>query len=175
MFERFLRDFDSRMFQKASEFFRNGLDLNDVPIKIKIVDNLGRGHTYGECMPHFDKDDNIDSISINVKHTASTMGMIEALAHELVHAKQWINGDMYVKVEKRYLFGLIPVPYVRRYWQDEDVTDLPYYQQPCEIQAHVLQKHLALEFFKKIEDRLEPTSLATLLHASMTQTDSTNT
>lgn len=168
IFGALLQQFDSRMFQKAVEYFCHVLDIDSsgIPVKIKIVDNIGRGKTGGTCCPEFDKEDKLVAVNIEIKQSVGTIGMIECLAHEIVHAKQWIKGEITVKIERAYLLGIIPYPKVRKFWLDKEVTDLGYYEQPSEIEAHLLQRSLTTEFLKLIENKLDPIAMATLLNQS---------
>lgn len=169
IFGALLQQFDSRMFQKAVEFFSHVLDIDgqsSVPVKIKVVDNIGRGKTGGTCSPEFDEDQKLIAVKIEIKQSVGTIGMIECLAHEMVHAKQWIKGEISAKVERAYIFGILPYFKVRKFWLDKEVTDLGYYEQPSEIEAHLLQRSLTTEFLKLIENKLDPIAMATLLNQS---------
>ncbi len=178
MFGKLLAEFDSRMFQAADKYFRHilGVDLYDIPIVVKRVDNIARGMTGGVMRPIFSKDSSpdkfeIEKIEISIKTLATTIGMIEALAHELVHARQYADGSMGVRFDKSLLLGFIPVVKVVKLWKGNDVTDLPYYEQPSEIEAHLLQKHMTLDFLKKIEDNLEVNTMADLLKVDLNRDD----
>ena len=82
--------------------------------------------------------------------------------------------DITIEIEKKYFWGFIPYFKLRRLWKGTDVTDLSYYKQPAEQEAHISQKYLTLEYLKRIEDKLQPMQMATLLHAELTKTESKN-
>jgi hypothetical protein len=154
------------MFSKAVEYFPIILNLQgtNIPIKVQIVDNIGRGETAGTCAPAFDKDYKIKHIDIVIKRATTTIGMIEALAHEMVHARQWIDGDLTFEIKTAFLLGFIPYPKVHRYWKGEETTELDYFDQPAEIEAHLLQRFLTLEFLKIVENKIEPNEMRVLLN-----------
>lgn len=174
MFGLLMREFDSWMFNQAIEYFKTTLDLDNssIPIEIKLVDNIGRGKTDGTCGPRFTSDsthDNlkIEKIEIQVKQHATTIGTITALAHEMVHARQIIRGDTTSKIEKRHVLGFIPYFVAKTYWKGVDVSDLEYYDRPSEQEAFLLQKMLTRDFLIAIGDAIEPSNMASLLHAKL--------
>jgi hypothetical protein len=58
------------------------------------------------------------------------------LLHELIHLKQWVNGELKLKASKRYFKG-------------ECVEDLHYWEQPHEIQAHTQESILYQEYMEE--------------------------
>ena len=161
----YLYHFDSRMFHKAVEFFSTSLEIDndDIPIKIDIVDNIGRGRTAGTCAPDFDEDFKIKKIDIQIKYSTTTIGMIEALAHEMVHAKQWIKGELSVEVSKYRLFGILPVRKFKKLWNGKDISSLSYYEQPPEKEAHFMQRYMVHLFLDCAKEKIYPTTMAVLL------------
>lgn len=164
MFGEELRQFDSRMLQKAFEFFCHKLDLRNIPIHLKTVNNIGRGKTEATCLPNFNSDLELESVNIELKDNGSVIGMIDCLAHECMHARQWIHGDITVKFETRKLFGILPYKSLRKLWKGKDITDLSYYEQPYEIEAFLMQKNLTFEFLKLVESQIEVSNMGTLLN-----------
>lgn len=161
----FFVNFDSVLLEKAVEFFKAKLDIlhSDIPVNIELVDNIGRGNVGGICVADYDlKLNKLNKVDIEIKRCASVIGLIEVLAHELVHAKQFIKGDTTHGIEyRKFLF--FRIPRAKKYWKGEDVTDLEYMHQPAELEAHMLQKHLTLEFLKLYESQIEPTNISNLL------------
>lgn len=170
MFSMLLSHFDSRMFMEAAEFFKMslGLDKQDIPINVSMVDNIGKGDVGGCCGPEMTKDSTyrdmkISVINIKIKNTVTILGMIEALAHEMVHAFQFIRGDLVIKLERCYILWVIPDLKVLRFWKGEDITDLTYHQRPSEVEAFLLQKQMTYYYLKSIEKNLDPLVMASLL------------
>ena len=66
MFGQLLREYDSRMFIKAVEYFKVVLDLDNssIPIEVKLVDNIGTGRTDGTCRPYFTNDSTRDNLKL---------------------------------------------------------------------------------------------------------------
>ena len=160
----FLAQFDGSLIERAYQFFESMLEIEDseIPIELKLVDNLGRGHTAGVCQPKF-KDGNLESISIQIKNQGTSIGMIEALAHEMVHAKQIIKGESTVEITYSKLFGFIKVPKATKFWKGQDVTGLSYYEQPAEIEAHMMQKYLTFTFLNIYKEKFEPDNMFKLM------------
>ncbi len=176
LFAMLLSQFDLKMFHEAEGFFKVALNIDnsEIPIEVKLVDNIGKGSTGGRCGPVFTDDSTFDNlkiekISIKIKHSCTVIGMIEALAHEMVHAKQYIDKDITVSFERYYFWGFIPRIKARKFWKGQDTTDLDYYDQPCEMEAYLLQKKLTFDYLNIVQKNLDPLAMAKLLH---TQTES---
>jgi len=169
MFGSNLSKFDSAMFTSAATYFRDALKLNDshIPIEVLLVDNIGKGTCAGTCQAIIEKQE-LTGLKIEIKSNATTIGMIEALAHEMVHAKQWVKGETTFEIEKKYLFGIFPYFKVKKFWKGADVTNWNYYDLPYEQEAHILQKYMTFNFLKATQVQIDPTTLLGLL----TNTDS---
>jgi hypothetical protein len=166
-----LYNFDTRLFNKAVEFFTKelGIDDSEVPIKLEIVDNIGKGTVGALCIPTYNDDySKLTQLTLKVKRSYSVLCMIECLAHEMVHVKQFIKGEIKVeKVKEPLFFGLIKIERLAVYHVKDDVvtdmTDLSYYEKPTEQEAHIMQKHLTFEFLKLVEEKIEPDNMRLLL------------
>lgn len=159
-----LNHFDSHLFYNATKMLPMMLDIDKspIPITVKLVKKFQKGNIAGTCAPDYNNDLELIGISITIKETPTIMGMIEALSHEMIHAKQWIDKNITIDVETKYLLGFIPYPAIIKYWNGKDVTSLPYYEQPAEIEAHLLQRQLTLSFLQLHEDKLKASHMAEL-------------
>jgi len=156
-----LNSLDAELFSDAIKFFSVALNMgdSDIPCKVKTVENLGQGNVAGSCTAHIDKDDKISSIDIQIKNAITVFGMIEALAHEMVHAEQFMKGKLYFGREKTRIFGIFPTWRRIRYWKGLRLNDMDYYSNPAEIEAFLKQRALTLEFFKHVEGKLMPNNI----------------
>lgn len=72
--------------------------------------------------------------------------LISTVAHEMVHIKQIARGQLrYEKVGKKD----------RAFWCGKDMTDLPYYERPWEIEAFGKQEILARRFTDHLDKKIE--------------------
>lgn len=159
----YLSHFDSILLAKAISFFKVTLTLTEANIEVKLVNNIGKGDIAGVCTPKFknilDPQSELEGVTIEIKQGVTVFGMIEALAHEMVHAKQWVSGDISARIDKTYLLGFIPIFKARKFWRGREQTDSSYYDQPWEMEAHLMQRQLTLDFLKLMEDQLDATAM----------------
>jgi len=160
-----LNKFDSHLFYNATKVLPIilGIDNSNIPITVKLVNNIGKGKIAGTCAPEHDDNRKLIGINIVIKETPTVIGMIEALAHEMTHAKQWIEKNITIEIKTKYFLGFIPYLTLVKYWKGKDITSLSYYEQPSEIEAHLLQRQLTLSFLKLHEEQINATNMAQLL------------
>lgn len=153
-----LESFDLEIFNEAVKFFSLALNINEspIPLEVSIVDNLGRGDVAGVCTANIGSNDEVSSVSIQIKSGITILGMIEALAHEMCHAEQFMTGKLNFYNQKKYLFGFIPFWQRVRRWKSTEIDHNDYYANPAEVEAFIKQRAYTLEFLKTIEDRLMP-------------------
>ena len=156
-----LESFDLQLFKDAIKFFSAALNISEskIPLQVKIVDNLGTGNVAGVCTANLHPDGGVSDLLIEIKSGITIFGMIEALAHEMCHAEQFISGKLNFRKEKKYLFGLIPFWQRVKRWKSTDIAVSDYYSNPAEVEAFIKQRAYTLEFFKSVEDRLMPKSV----------------
>jgi hypothetical protein len=161
MISRRLDSLDAELFSDAIKFFSVALGIGEssTPCTVKTVDNIGRGNVAGSCTAHIDKDNKISNVTIEIKNAITIFGMIEALAHEMVHAEQFVKGKLYFGKEKIYILGIFPSWRRTRFWKGICLNDMDYYSNPAEIEAFLKQRALTLEFFKHVEGKLMPSSV----------------
>jgi len=76
-----------------------------------------------------------NEVVIESHHRGSLYDYISFLAHESVHMKQYVTGQL--KTTDKALL-----------WNGEDMTDVPYKKQPWEVEAWNSQHNLAKDFIK---------------------------
>lgn len=158
MIDKRLRALDYALFVEAAEFFKSALSIQNaaIPLTVRIVDNIGKGDVAGVCTAFVESDNSISKIVIDIKSSVTVFGMVEALAHEMCHAEQFITGKLNFYKEKQFIFGIFPFWQRRRRWKSSSINMSGYYDNPAEIEAFIKQRAYALEFFKSVEDRLMP-------------------
>lgn len=158
MISKRLDSLDAELFADAVKFFSVALDIGDppIPFEVKIVDNLGKGNVAGCCIAHIKDDNTVHKVNIEIKNSITIFGMIEALAHEMVHAQQFIKGKLHFGKEKIYILGIFPIWRRVRFWKGLCLTDIDYYANPAEIEAFLKQRALTVEFLKHIEGKVLP-------------------
>lgn len=107
--------------------------VNDIP-----------GGAYGVCEAQFRNNyKDLHKLQILVKCQPSLFGMVETLAHEMVHAWQWINGRLHIEIKKTW-YG--KKRYVRYFMSRVDEEN--YENQSCEEEAFVKQVELCAKFIE---------------------------
>ena len=112
-----------REVNKALRFFAKELDISDyddVTIRLKAKKKID---ALGYCsIKHYDDEDCISIILMEIDSTQSRNEMINTLAHEMVHVKQYITGELSEDLDV---------------WKGKNVNsdDIDYDDQPWEIEA----------------------------------------
>ena len=118
-------------------------------LSVKIVERLSPG-THGVCIAKY-KGSKLTEIEIKIQTYASIIGVIEVLAHEMVHAKQHLLGEFYFQtVPTKRFFGLFTVNINDKFHKGQSMTTTPYYDRQCEREAHSQSHLLITEFCKDI-------------------------
>lgn len=110
------------------------LDKN-ISLKIQIKDNLNAGGycDFEDIAPLPPRD-----FTIEIDRTKKRIHMFIALAHEMVHLKQFAKGEVKDKLYKR--------KYVK-VWKGEVYDDeVSYWDQPWEIEAYGMENSLVAKF-----------------------------
>jgi hypothetical protein len=90
---------------------------------------------------------------VEIHRTRKKIHMFTALAHEMVHLKQWAKGEMKEKIRK--------TKYITVWRGDTYEDDVSYWDQPWEFEAYGLQESLVAKFltehnqFKNLRQRQE--------------------
>lgn len=123
----------------------------DIDIEIKLK-KFGKDASYGYCMP-IDDDayDRPRSFELEINSGVKLRRLLETVAHEMVHVKQFARGELYqgIRVNKHR-------------WQGEWLEDnIDYWDLPWEIEAHGREAGLFIRWAEE----------AGLASKSWTQTD----
>lgn len=155
MFQKLLAERNVALIRKSLEFFLKELNISEEEnniINVEIVRRLP--DALGRCSGTYYKDE-LKSIKIELLQEATTMGIIETLAHELVHAKQNLRGDFhFIEVEKKVFFGLFKVKIKERAFKGQILSETPYYDQIAEQEAHTVSLELVSKFMKIIHEEV---------------------
>jgi uncharacterized protein (DUF608 family) len=118
------------LLQRAKRHFTTALLENhhkvNIDIKIRKLEKNVAGLVYHSGLFLDDK-----RFTIEISETLSKSKMITTLAHEMVHVKQFLEGQLELK---RAPFRIL--------WNGKDLTDLKYTKRPWEIEAHALEGEL---------------------------------
>lgn len=102
--------------------------MHDMEIDIKLRKFAKNENAYGYCMPTDDYEvyDRPRHFELEINSGVRLRRMLETVAHELVHAKQYARGELYQGIR------------VNKYrWQGEWLEDnVDYWDLPWEIEAH---------------------------------------
>jgi len=144
----------AELLKRAFNFFFKQLELEEeenclCKLKVNLVhySTLPVG-TEGICTTAINvKTREITDISVRIKNTSNSWGMVETLAHEMIHVKQNITGDLKHGVRWKKLFGIIPyMPYSYPIYKGIDCDDVPYKDRLFEIEAFTEQSNLTKLF-----------------------------
>lgn len=110
------------------------------------------GGASGTCAGIYFKN-KLERIDIKVITHASVIGMIDVLAHELVHARQHLKGEFtFEKVNTPIFFGLFTIKLLTKFHKGQNLSKVDYYDRFCEQEAHHLAHILTTGFCKVIAD-----------------------
>lgn len=117
-----------RYVKSIAEFCINKLmpRMQDIEVDIRLK-KFTKDSSYGYCMPTDDeKYDRPRCFELEINSGVRLRRMLETVAHELVHAKQYARGELYQGIR------------VNKYrWQGEWLEDnVDYWDLPWEIEAH---------------------------------------
>ena len=91
------------------------------------IKNFGRDDSWGYCIPTDYADSNRPrEFDIDINKQAKLRRLLETVAHEMVHAKQFAKGELYESLRTN-----------KHRWQGRWLSRDPnYWDQPWEIEAH---------------------------------------
>jgi hypothetical protein len=103
--------------------------MSTLDIEIKIRD-FGKDDTYGYAMP-LDDHSGPRFFELEINKKARLRRLLETVAHEMVHVKQYARGELFESIGK----------HGKHRWQGEWLSDsskhvTEYWDQPWEIEAH---------------------------------------
>lgn len=143
----------------ACSFFMTKLGITQEERKIitlEEVKNMEPG-TGGTCGAVYDPKFNLIRINIKVRTYASVLGMLDVIAHELVHARQHLRGEFYFKYVSTPIFwGLFNIKVLHKFHHSQDLNIVPYYERICEMEAHNLAHEMITEYFFLLKEATDP-------------------
>lgn len=189
MFEQKLKKSSQILLKLSCRFFAVKLGITDEQLKLIAVDKVSAfadSSTGGLCSTSYSHSNEIRSIEIKVKDYASDIGMIDVIAHEMIHAKQNLDGHFTFgtrKIKKKK-WGFFPytATQIIRMYKGQIIEDTPYYEQLAEQEAYTQSRELTRQFLnfvnlleKTNEDLLdekeEERALQLLQHAAQPGND----
>jgi hypothetical protein len=102
--------------------------MHDIEIEIKLKKFAKNSNAYGYCMPIDDYEvyDRPRHFELEINCGLRLRRLLETVAHELVHAKQFARGELYQGIRMS-----------KNRWQGEWINnDVDYWDLPWEIEAH---------------------------------------
>jgi len=135
-----------RLCKEAVKFYGRKLISNNLYHKISLTLEFEefppRGNDYAYCEWEFDNNRSKDFI-ITIDKKLNKKQMLLALAHEMVHVKQYARGELkdYMRVNKCKWLG-----------EKFDLDQIDYWDQPWEIEAHGREKGLYLRFLESMKE-----------------------
>lgn len=149
------------LFHVAFKYFAVKLGLSQAEVEMINVEveqakqrmgNKLSNSCHGACEGKY-LDGELQEVNIYVKDQ-SNMGIIETLAHEMVHAKQNLKGEFeWVEKEVPFLF-FFKVAIRTRSHAGQILSETPYYEQKCEQEAFSKSREMTrqfLNFFNQLE------------------------
>lgn len=161
MFQQLITQKNDAMLSGGISFFYLKLGITEEEralISFEEVKKLDLG-TSGTCAGMYDREGKLIKVHIKVNRYASVVGMLDVLAHELVHAKQHIRGEFtFGYREVPFFFGLFKIKILDKFHMGQSMTTTPYYDRICEQEAHKRAHDLTVGFLaliKKETDLIE--------------------
>jgi len=155
MFQKMLRTRNQTIIDFAYQFFYKKLNITKEQqdlIKVECVRRLPEaadGNCKGIYCPFTGK---LKQIQIKIVNYSSVFGILEVLAHELIHAKQHLNNEFQVKqIQVPFLYFWTTIRYVRVH-ANQILNDTPYYDMICEQEAFNTSYSLMLDFILELNN-----------------------
>ena len=148
-----ISDNKMHLIREAYQFFIDYLGIRwwdeakILSVRMARENELNEG-VYGNCLvSHNRKTNSVQKIQILIEDIPSAYGIIECLAHELVHAKQSIDGKVSFKVKPVYLLGIFKIGYRQiALFNGQPTKHLPYFERPEELEAFEKQTGMVEAF-----------------------------
>ena len=139
------------LFRTAYKYFAVKLGISDQDLKMinfSIVKRM-RGIS-GECCGQYNLNNELISINIKILDYASDLGLIDVLAHEMIHAKQHLNGEFGFATKKEKFMWFFTTNRSVRTHKGQILEDTPYYEMLCEQEAFQNSRELTRQFLNFI-------------------------
>jgi len=134
--------------RSALKFFIVELNLTSFEdqIDIELYTPKKIQTSYGYALPVYKKN-KLQKLVVRIRNQPSVWGMIECLAHEMVHVQQYFHGKLAFKTEEVKFWGIFSDIKMIQIYEGSPV-DLPYEKRPWEIEAFNRQAPLTKRFFE---------------------------
>lgn len=146
---------DLLLFNNAFDFFCKELGISDEESKIislNIVSKLESKSSSGNCVGRYVFNE-LHKITIKIAEYGSIVGMIDVLAHELVHAKQNLRNEFkFIEIEEPYLY-FFKRKVTKRVHAGQILESTPYYEQICEQEAFNLAYTMTTKYMNTIYNK----------------------
>lgn len=109
------------------------IDRDDVAYTVTVVDDSEASY----CHAEHHSDDGIWEVKIEIHKHSDTTHMLRCLAHELVHARQYVTGELEHRVRSQQ-----GKPVTDHYWLGEQYMGTDYNEFPWEQQAYSMEEIL---------------------------------
>jgi hypothetical protein len=154
MFEQKVKREGTLLLTLGYKFFAYRLGITDEQLKMVSIDICTKiKGAEGRCMASFAPTGEVIKIRVQVLKSASDIGMLDILAHEMVHVAQYLRGEHIMSYRWEPIFKWIP--FIK--WITSIVThagqileDTPYYEMICEQEAFNKSRELTRQFLNFI-------------------------
>lgn len=149
-----LQNRNQSVIKLAYDFFYKKLGITSEEAKLIEVESVKRlADADGHCIGSY-ANGKLISIKIKVLHYSSTLGILDTLAHELVHAKQHLRGEFTFKEFKIPFLHFFHITKTERMHGGQILSQTPYFEMLCEQEAFNLSHRLMIEFCSNLHERL---------------------
>lgn len=158
MFQQLITQKNDAMLSGGISFFCLKLGITEEERALILFEEVKKLdlETSGTCTGMYDLEHKLVKVHIKVNRYASIIGMLDVLAHELVHARQHLKGEFYFeKVPTPVFFGLFKLDLLHKFHKGQNQHKTPYYERLCEQEAHKISHDLMVEFLSLIKTATE--------------------
>lgn len=144
----------------AYKFFAVKLGITDEQLAIINIETAKRlGGTGGNCGGVYRLDGTLLRIDIKILEAATDIGMIDVLAHEMVHAKQHLDNEFTFIDREIPFLKWFTIKQTCKVHSGQILEDTPYYERKCEQEAFSKSRELTrqyLNFVNQLENLTDP-------------------
>lgn len=138
-----------KILRQATEFYVKKLmgkkDIRKIKtINIRLLDSIAYGTLQGDCRETVGTDGTFD-IFFRLRSSDPLPEMLSTLAHETVHAKQAVKGELTIEADIWNWKGKKMV--YKDAWYSDFTSEQQYDRLPWEKEAYDLEKSLACSYF----------------------------
>jgi hypothetical protein len=131
------------------KFFAHKLGITDEELKMVSIDICGKmKDADGHCVASY-LEGKLLKIKVKILRSGSDIGMLDILAHEMVHVAQNLRGEFTMSTRWEPIFKWIPflksIVNIRTH-AGQILEDTPYYEMICEQEAFNKSRELTRQF-----------------------------